>query len=152
MTIRLARPGDRDFVVATAERLAAFGPPPWRTAEEIVAAEAQTLRAFFDGLADRSTLLIAESEAGDSLGFVFLERVQDYFTREEHGHVGILAVAEHAEGQGVGGALLRAAEAWARERGYRMLTLNVFEGNRSARAVYEHVGYVAETVRYIKAL
>jgi GNAT superfamily N-acetyltransferase len=152
MTIRPARPGDRDFVVATAERLAVFGPPPWRTAEEIVGAEAETLRAFFDGLADRSTLLIAESEEGDPLGLAYLEPAQDYFTREEHGHVGILAVVGHAEGRGIGGGLLRAAEAWARERGYRRLTLNVFEGNRSARAVYEHVGYVAETLRYVKML
>ena len=40
-----------------------------------------------------------------------IEELRDYFTLERHGHVGILAVTEAAEGRGAGGALLRAAEA-----------------------------------------
>ena len=47
---------------------------------------------------------------------------------------------------------MRAAEAWARGRGYRKLTLNVFEGNARARAIYDHFGYRPETVRYVKLL
>src|SRR5262245_34365120 len=150
--IRPARSDDRAFVIATAQRLAAFGPPSWRTPTEIVGAEAQTLRAFFDGVAERSTLLVAQSDDGERQGFVYLEAAQDYVTREEHGHVGILAVAERAAGRGTGGALMRAAEDWAHQRGYRKLTLNVFAGNRDARAVYEHLGYAPETLRYIKLL
>jgi GNAT superfamily N-acetyltransferase len=73
-------------------------------------------------------------------------------TLEQHGHIGMLVVTEEAQGKGVGGALMRAAEAWAREHGYRRLTLNVFEANRTARAVYEHLGYAAETLRYVKIL
>jgi GNAT superfamily N-acetyltransferase len=96
-------------------------------------------------------LLVAESGAAP-LGFIYLEVLRDYFVGEEHGHIGILAVTEQAEGQGAGGALIRAAEAWARERGYRRLTLNVFEGNTRARAVYDHLGYRPETVRYVKLL
>ena len=86
------------------------------------------------------------------MGVVYLERLQDYFTLEQHGHVGMLVVAEEAEGKGVGGALMASAEAWAREHGYRKLTLNVFEGNQAARAVYEHLGYAPETLRYVKIL
>ena len=48
--------------------------------------------------------------------------------------------------------MMRAAEAWAREHGYRRLTLNVFEANHAARAVYEHLGYAPETLRYVKIL
>jgi GNAT superfamily N-acetyltransferase len=66
--------------------------------------------------------------------------------------VSIIAVAAHAEGCGVAGALMRAAETWAREAGYGQLTLTVFEGNRHARAVYEQVGYRPETLRYVKLL
>ena len=43
-----------------------------------------------------------------------------------------------------GRALMRAAEAWGRERGYRRLTLNVFDGSTKARAVYDHFGYQPE--------
>ena len=151
MRVRGARDEDQTFVLETAARLAAFGPPRWRTAEEIVEAEARTLRDFFESSDEGSRLLIVE--AGERrLGFALLEEVRDYFTLERHAQVGILAVTGEAEGRGAGGALIRAAEAWARERGYRTLTLNVFSGNSHAREVYEHLGFEPDTIKYIKAL
>jgi GNAT superfamily N-acetyltransferase len=152
MKVRPALPGDRSFVLAAAQRLASFGPPPWRSVEEVVEGERRTLREFFAAPPAGTSLLVAESAEGDGLGFVYLEPLQDYYTLEAHGHVGILAVTEAAAGKGVGGALMRAAEAWAREQGYLKLTLNVFEENRTARAVYEHLGYRAETLRYVRIL
>jgi GNAT superfamily N-acetyltransferase len=152
IAIRPAGRDDRPFVLATVERLGAFGPPPWRTAEEIGEADARVLRAFFESPAPGATLLVAEAEEGAPLGFIYLEVLRDYFIGEEHGHVGILAVAAQAEGRGAGGALMRAAEDWARERGYRRLTLNVFERNVRARVVYTHLGYGPETMRYVKFL
>ena len=152
MRIRPAVAGDRAFVLKAAPRLAGFGPPAWRPAEEIVRGETRTLEAFFAAPPAGSALLIAESEEARPLGFVYLERQQDYFTLEAHGHIGMLVVAEPAEGKGVGGALMRAAEAWAREEGHHKLTLTVFEGNEAARSVYDHLGYAAETLRYVKIL
>jgi GNAT superfamily N-acetyltransferase len=149
--VRPARGADRAFVLDTAARLADFGPPAWRSPEELVEGEARTLRDFFESPDDGSTLLIAE--AGERrVGFALVEELRDYFTLERHGHVGILAVTAGAEGRGVGGALLRAAEAWARDRGFRTLTLNVFSGNRHARAVYEHMGFEEDTVKYVKQI
>ena len=52
----------------------------------------------------------------------------------------------------LGAALMRAAEDWARARGYTKLTLNVFEGNTRARTMYERFGYKVETVKYVKTL
>src|SRR5262249_12120451 len=137
---------------ATAERLTAFGPPPWRTSREIVEGEARVLAAFFVTPPAGTSLLVAEETDGSPLGFAYLEVLRDYFLGEEHGHIGILAVAEKAEGRGAGRALLDAAERWAEERGYRRLTLNVFEGNARARAVYAHRGYRPESLRYVKFL
>jgi GNAT superfamily N-acetyltransferase len=150
--IRAASPADRTFVLDVARRLASFPPPAWRSRDEIVGGEARTLEAFFAEPPTGSALLIAESEGGDRLGFAYLERLQDYFTREAHGHLGMLAVTEQAAGQGIGSALIRAAESWAREQGFRHLTLTVFETNDAARAVYEHMGYMPETLRYVKIL
>ena len=149
--VRGARDADRTFVLETAARLAAFGPPAWRTVDEIIEAEARTLRDVFESPDDGSRVLIAES-GDERLGFMLLEELRDYFTLERHGHVGILAVTDGAEGLGVGGALIRAAESWARDRGYRTLTLNVFTGNQHARDVYEHLGFEPDTIKYIKAL
>jgi GNAT superfamily N-acetyltransferase len=152
MKIRPALPRDRSFVLAAGQRLASFDPPAWRPPQQIVEGERRTLRAFFAAPPEGSSLLIAESDEGGALGFVYLERLQDYFTLEPHGHVGILVVTEVAAGKGVGSALMRSAEAWAREQGYAKLTLTVFEGNRAARAVYDHLGYAPETLRYVKIL
>jgi len=152
VTIRHALPDDRAFVLAAAQRLASFGPPAWRPAEEIVHREEQTLREFFEAPPKGSALLIAESGQGGTVGFAYLETLRDYFTLAEHGHVGMVVVTGEAERGGLGGALMRAAESWAREQGYSRLTLTTFEGNHGARAVYEHLGYAVETLRYVKML
>lgn len=150
--IRRARPGDEGFVLETAGRLSAFGPPEWRAPQDVVEGELRTLREFFDLPDPASVLLIAEGADGAPLGFALLQEARDYFTHEWHGHLGILAVSESAEGRGAGGALIRAAEAWARRRKYPVLTLNVFERNQHAREVYEHLGFRPDTLRYIKPL
>lgn len=117
-----------------------------------MAAEVRTLEAFFTAPSAASTLLIADSPDGTSVGFVYLEELRDYFTLETHGHIGMLVVNEDAEGEGIGGALMREAESWAHGRGYRKLTLTVFGSNRVAQAIYEHLGYGLETLRYVKTL
>ena len=152
MKIRPAVPADRSFVLAAAQRLASFESPAWRPSQEIVEGERRTLRTFFEAAPDGASLLVAEADDGEGQGFVYLERLHDYFTLEAHGHVGIVVVTDAAAGRGVGGALMRAAEAWAREQGYRKLTLTVFEANEAARAVYHHLGYAPETLRYVKVL
>ncbi len=149
--VRIGDAADREFVIQTARRFAAFALPAWRTAHEIVGGEVRCLDDFFDGGLQNATLLVAESDGRPS-GFAFLEHVTDYFTGERHGHLGMIAVAESAEGQGVGAALLSAAEDWARTHRYSRLTLNVFEGNERARRVYERAGYQVETRRYVKLL
>ena len=148
--IRPANRSDEAFVHRTTGRLAAFGPPAWRTPDEIVEAERRTLRAFFIESPTDTALLIAESDT--PLGFVYLETQVDYFTGERHGHVGIIAVDDVAEGRGIGKALLEAAGSWARTRGFRRLTLNVFAGNERARRMYEHAGFEPETLRYVRAV
>lgn len=52
-----------------------------------------------------------------------------------------IAVMPQSRGQGVGRALMRAAEAFARKVGCCKLTLEVLEGNRDAQALYAAEGY-----------
>ena len=150
--VRAGAEDDRDFAVDTARRFAAFGPPPWRSAHEVVDGEVRCLDDFFDGHMPACELLVAEDDRGARLGFAFVEPHVDYFSGATHGHLGMIAVTEAAEGQGAGAALMRAAEAWARERGYACLTLNVFDGNTRARRFYERLGYAVETLRYTKPI
>jgi ribosomal protein S18 acetylase RimI-like enzyme len=95
---------------------------------------------------------MAERSDGALGGFVYVQRQLDYFRQRPHAHVSILTVGAEVEGQGAGRALLEAAEGWARAQGLELITLNVFAGNQRARAIYERIGYAAETLRYVKLL
>lgn len=151
IAVRRGTPQDHDFALSTARRFAAFGPPAWRTSIELVEGEVRCLDDYFEGRMPGCQLLIAERD-GERLGFAFLEPHVDYFTQIEHGHLGMIAVAENAEGAGAASTLLVAAEQWASDRGYAKLTLNVFAGNARARAFYEKSGFHVETLRYTKPL
>jgi ribosomal protein S18 acetylase RimI-like enzyme len=50
-------------------------------------------------------------------------------------------VAPSARGRGVGDALVREVERWARESGARVLRLDVAEDNAAAQALYERRGF-----------
>ena len=52
----------------------------------------------------------------------------------------------------MGKLLLAKADAWAKEKQARWITLNVFDKNFRARSVYEKAGYKIEWVKYLKNL
>ena len=50
-------------------------------------------------------------------------------------------IAPTARGRGVGDALVKAIEQWARDRGARVLRLDVADGNRAACQLYQRNGF-----------
>jgi GNAT superfamily N-acetyltransferase len=149
--VREARSDDRDFVLGLAPELLAFGPPAWRDARQMTPVDIRVIGEAVDGRSPGSHVLVAEDERGRPLGFIHVTEEQDYYAGA-CGHIGDVVVAREARGRGVGTALLAAAEQWARARGYRLLTLNVFIDNAAARSVYERAGYTPETIRHVKVL
>ena len=152
VTIRPATVADHDALIALSARLADFPRPPWRTAHEIAVADNGILLAAVAAPGPDTVVLVA-GPVGQALdGVVFVATTTDYFTGERHGHVEVLAVAPQAQGRGVARALMAAAESWARARGDRFITLNVFDANARARSLYARLGYLPETVHYRKPL
>jgi len=133
-------------------RLEAFGLPENVPAGSVAAGESRVMAEAFEQLPEGGALHVAVDALDRVLGVLFLETKHDYFTGLRHGHVGVLAVVQEAEGRGVGRVLLAAADAWGRAEGFDRLTLSVFEGNGRARRVYEQAGYRADLVRYRKDL
>ncbi|MFL6229100.1 MAG: GNAT family N-acetyltransferase [Pyrinomonadaceae bacterium] len=150
--VRPARREDEDFILPLVARLAEFGPPPWRDAAVMTAAEQRVVAAALSTPKPDEAIFVAEDDDGLPLGFIHLVTSVDYFTHAAHGHVSALVVAPAGERRGAGRALMQAGEEWARGRGYPLLTLNVFARNTRALKFYERLGYGTDTMKYVKEL
>jgi ribosomal protein S18 acetylase RimI-like enzyme len=87
---------------------------------------------------------VARNGAGAAVGFAHLLFSLETISLAPIGILEDIYVAEAARGAGIGGALLDAAEAFARERGLRRLTLSTAHQNRTAQRLYLAHGYVPD--------
>jgi ribosomal protein S18 acetylase RimI-like enzyme len=150
--VRPATPADEPFLIAISARLADFPVPHWRTAKQIAEADFAILREALAQPNPETLLLIAELPDFGAAATVFATTRTDYFTGERHAHVEILAVDAKADGRGLARRLMEEAEKWSRARGYKRITLNVFDTNTRAAGLYEKLGYERETVKLHKRL
>jgi ribosomal protein S18 acetylase RimI-like enzyme len=99
--------------------------------------------------------LVAEV-AGELLGFVDarIERSQDLMHRDmTYCHVSEIAVGKRHQSQGIGGQLLRAAEAWGRQHSAAFASLEHHIANTRAGAFYAgRMGYSVAATILIKSL
>ncbi len=99
---------------------------------------------------DSTPVFVAVDDNGNIMGHMFCE-MRDFskshvFKDFKSLFIDDLCVEEGERGQGVGKALYEFAIGYARENGCYDVTLNVWEGNNSARAFYEKMGmFVKET-------
>jgi GNAT superfamily N-acetyltransferase len=151
ITIRPADEGDRDFVVGLVPSLLEFGSLAWRDPDALRPGFGVALTRALRNQDHRAAVLIAETRDGIPLGFISLKVVQ----RPEGGeraHVADLAVAQTSRRTGVGTALMEAAEAWARERHFDLIGLDVWSTNDAAVAFYRGLGYSVDALALTKRL
>jgi len=126
---------------------------PGAPADEIANADRQILRDSLTGcVAALGDPRGRAAVGGERIGYVLATTKHDYFTRTAHAHVEVLAVDAAAERRGIARALMGCGRGMARRRGYRWVTLNVFDTNARARALYDSLGYDRETIQYRKGL
>lgn len=89
--------------------------------------------------------MVAEGTNGTRLGFISLREGKDA-VGAARGHVADLAGTPDARRMGVGTVLMKAGEAWARDRGLPALSLDVWSTNERALAFYRRLGYRAESL------
>jgi ribosomal protein S18 acetylase RimI-like enzyme len=142
---------DMAFVHSLSPRLSGVPAPPWHDLAAMEGFQDRHMAHSLDPVEGAATL-IARAADGKRLGYIHLRPGTDGVTEEPCGYISLLAVAEDAEGMGVAGRLMGAAETWARSRGYRLLSLDVFADNRRAVRFYERGGFKAETYRMVKPL
>jgi ribosomal protein S18 acetylase RimI-like enzyme len=92
--------------------------------------------------ADRATFL---AELGSkAVGFITVQVVKPISPMLQPmvvGRIGSVAVSEQMRGRGVGSALMKLAEEWARKHGAADMRLAVWEFNEQAVDLYQELGY-----------
>ena len=151
IVIRAAVEGDCDFITGLVTSLLEFGSPAWEDKDALAPGFSEALARAVRAQDLRSAVLIAEQTDGTRLGFSEMKVVEDV-TGVERAHVADLAVTDTARRAGVGMALMKAAEQWARDRGLPVLSLDVWSANERGQAFYERLGYRSESLHLIKTL
>ncbi|TAL86651.1 MAG: GNAT family N-acetyltransferase [Rhodanobacter sp.] len=149
LLIRLADDDD-DFILALVPRFVDFTLPPWRRRHECIEGIRDDLLQHLEDQPANSYLYVAEDADGERVGFIHLQRAEDFFTGRSNCHISDLAVMPEHEGKGIAKALLAHAETWAREHSCQLVTLAVFPGNQRARKLYETTGFAPDLLRLAK--
>jgi ribosomal protein S18 acetylase RimI-like enzyme len=150
--IRDALPEDADAMLALMPRLADFDIPAGRQADHLYNDDAKLLQLWAAGNASDCLVQAAVNSDKNIVGFTLTRLRPDALSHEPSAHLEAIAVSAAAEGQGVGRALLDAAERNCKEHGAESITLHVISTNARAKTFYERSGYFGEMLRYIKKL
>jgi len=152
LKILKATAADYEDMLELFPRLASFDLPDNRNPEHLWADDASLLTEWASGNRDDCFVHVAKDEDDKVAGAVMVTLKPELLSHAPSAHLEVLVVADDAEGQGVGGSLLAAAEEEAWQRGALSMSLHVFARNQRARKVYERAGYDGELIRYIKNL
>ena len=140
MTASLSYNGYRPGVIARAVALHMdYYAPLWGFGvqfEAKVAAEMGEFHARYDPC--RDLFIAVFDDEGALLGTITIDGLS---AAEEGAHLRWFIVAQTAQGSGLGKELMRRADAFLRERGYRKTYLTTFAGLDAARALYERYGF-----------
>lgn len=146
MLLRRATPADEPFIAAMLAEAASWerepGEPPYPLADLL---DVPRVADYVEDWGRPGDVGFVAEEDGEPVGACWYRR----FTRE-HPAYGFIAedvpglglgVVPEARGHGIGGALLAAAVAAAREEGHPALGLSVSERNAGARRLYARAGF-----------
>ena len=146
MTIREAKlPSDEPAILSFINGLqdfeATFEPDRRRDPDFAV----QHWRELQHRCAEKHGIMLIAEDADKAVGWAFAyEQHGELFIVEperRHGFLAEIFVSPEARGKGLGRALIAGCEAWARDRGHKLLTIGVLARNPGAIRAYEGSGY-----------
>jgi GNAT superfamily N-acetyltransferase len=133
VNLRPFQAADADWVVQTHQRLYAEAEGYDATFGDLVAGIVRDFIRDFDPVGEAGW--IAEAD-GRRLGCVFCKKID-----AEVAKLRMLLVEPRARGTGLGRRLVRTCMQFARDRGYRHMTLWTHDSHKAAIAIYEAEGW-----------
>lgn len=110
---------------------------------------------FDSQLVDNIFFHVAENN-GEVIGYIEGEIVEPYekelYGIYKVGHINSVFVSSEHRGKGAGTALVNEAISWIKSQGVEICTLGVVEGNSSAKASYEKLGFRPERTKMWKKI
>lgn len=153
LLVRAAGADDDTFILDLAARFVDFELPKWRRRNVVLEGIRRDLSRHLEEQPPGSFLFVVEDDSsGERIGYLHLQLVNDFFTGHQNCHISDIVVRPEMEGKGIGKALLKYAEKFAREHRCERLQLAVFPGNARARQTYEKAGFGVEMIRMVKPL
>lgn len=98
------------------------------------------------------SLQVPYSPPPQPVACLWLGNAVDQLKGDRHSHIFLLYVLPEYRRQGIGSALMRYAEDWARAKGDRQIGLQVFQFNQPALNLYQQLGYETQSFWMIKVL
>ena len=95
---------------------------------------------------------LIQAHSPPSLGCLWMGTAIDQVSGERHAHIFLLYVAPEHRRKGLGRSLMKQAEDWAQARGDRKISLQVFNHNAAALALYESMDYQPQSIALVKSL
>lgn len=111
---------------------------------------AQTVEQYYSSKTPVWWVEEDSSAAKAPVGCLWLGNAIDQVSGSRHAHIFMLYVAPEHRRRGIGKALVRHAEAWAKQRGDRQIGLQVFVKNQSALNLYRQLGYETQSLWMLK--
>ncbi|MGB3612151.1 MAG: GNAT family N-acetyltransferase [Elainellaceae cyanobacterium] len=93
-----------------------------------------------------------EPTQSQPIGCLWLGYTVDPIDGDRHPYIFLLYVLPSYRRHGIGRALITQAEAWAKERGYRKLSLHVFCQNEAGQHFYQQLSYHPQSTLMEKTL
>lgn len=145
MELRQVTPEDAPALIELTEQLYAESTYLLYDPGEATPAVEAYARRIADTTKNESWVMFVAQEQGRLIGAAGGNR--GHARRTRHSLLVFLGVVKTSWGQGVGRALLKAIEAWARAKGIHRLELTVQPGNARALALYESQGFEREGLK-----
>jgi ribosomal protein S18 acetylase RimI-like enzyme len=151
IVVREAEQSDHTFIFELSPNLAEVAQLEWHTDDVVRKMQDDYIAEMLAETSQANATFIAEIN-NVQLGFIHVRTNKDEISGETRGTIPLLVISPKSQGLGLGKALIEYAENWVKELGCRLLHLEVFANNKSAKGFYENSGFKSETIHMIKPI